>query len=884
MGGITAASDKTVGALMGVRDKISTVDAISKDTGRTMGTLKMRIDALQAERDWIPADNIPAIKEYNKQINQLTREINDLEVASSGGKFKNWAKDAFSSIPGSQFITNPLVAMTAGLGFSGKSAMNFDENMAKVNLTAGLDESGLADLKKRVRQITNDNRADITFAPVGLEKIISQTGDLELSLDILTQVQRGAKAGFVDMDTVAGALAQTLSVVGKENTNAQEVLDTFFAAKRVGAGEFSDFARYMPSLIAGANNMGIAYKEVAGTFAYMTGKGQTAEKAAVLMENAFSVLGRGEVRDKLSSLTGVDVFDDSGKIRGLVDIFGELQGAMSALNDEQRSSLLEQIGITDKEAKNAFSVLTADIDKLNSSMNAVKNSAGESDAALALSHNTVQQATEVWNKFKDIGLTVGEMILPIISVGLSATYSVLSGVYNVLNFVVGLFSGWYSLLQEGNPIIWALTAALGAYTIAVGANYAISQKAVIISGVKKTVDIASTAVTWGLTAAQTALNAAFYASPLGWIALAIGAVVGVVALCWQKFEGFRAAIFGVWSVIKEFGKSLINSIVDPFKQVLKGIGGVCSAIVNLVKGNFKEAAAQAKAGFKDIGTGVITGSPIGVAVNTVKGGDYKQAWQDGTQAGRDSWARSQESKEESSIPEAPQTPEFTPTALPKVPTAITTTSSSSKVLDLNDNADRDFKESAAYSSVVGKLTPKVISLMPTSSAQERVEGVTQGGKASANILNDREQTYEPKQENYLSEILLEVRRIAAAVAIPIALTLSAPEASAAEVMKLPTPMVSVPEFPALSTPMVELPEPKVDIPVPSDAFTLPSELGAEQNNSYVSETKTINNSGKTYRIDKVCDSIVIHVENTDNKGRDTIKEEIIKLLEELSDE
>ncbi len=113
--------------------------------------------------------------------------------------------------------------------------MSFDEGMAKINTTAQLTSDGVAKLKSDLITMGRDAGADLSTVPDAYEKILSQTGDVALSTDILKSSLKGAKAGFTDADIVAGALAQSLSLIGKENTNAQEVMDTFFAAKRVGA-------------------------------------------------------------------------------------------------------------------------------------------------------------------------------------------------------------------------------------------------------------------------------------------------------------------------------------------------------------------------------------------------------------------------------------------------------------------------------------------------------------------------------------------------------------------------------------------------------------------------------------------------------------------------
>lgn len=819
LAGITATSEKTRSALSGVQEKVRSAEDVFRDTGKTIGSLKARIDALQAEKEWIPADNLPAIKEYNREISRLTNELNELEAAAGGGKFKKWASEAFDAIPGASLLKNPLVTGMTAVTLAGSAGMTFDENMAKVNITAQMDEAGLDDLKKRLKQIAADNKTDIQVVPVGFEAINSQVNDVELSLSILDAALKGSKAGFTDLDTVSAALAQTLSIVGKENTTAQEVLDTFFAAKRVGAGEFADFARYMPNLIAGADNLGIAYKEVAGTFAYMTGKGQSAERAATLMENAFSVLGRMDVRKKLST-AGVDVFDDTGKIRSIVDIFTDLQNVLGSLNDEQKSSLLEQFGLVDKEAKSAFSVLMSDTEKLRESMHDVANSTGETTAALGYSRNAMQQATEVWNQFKNIGLQVGEIMLPVISAGLVVAGGVLDGVSVVMDAVIGFFSGWYSLLQQGNPVIIGLTTTLGILTAAMAVNYAWTQRAILIGGLKKAMDIAQTVATGGLTAAQWALNAAFYASPLGIIAAGIGVVVGIVTLCWQKFEGFRMIVLSVWEVIKEFGRTLFDSIVTPLQKILSGIGSVGTAIVQLVKGNFSEAADAAKQGFKEIGEGVITSNPVSIITRTIKNGDYSTAWEKGRQVGRDSWAVSGENKTVSASikPTAttPLQPTSTPMASPnfdKLLASLETgkkASGKSKVLDLSDTPD-NLSESSAYSAITQKLKPREVSLLPES-----------------------------------------MRKVAATVAVPLAMA-----ASPATAGEIPTPNIS-------------------------DAYNV--ENIRETNNTFTAVgSRNYNNNGRTYQIGKVCDEVVIHVANTDRKGSETIRAEILGILEELSE-
>ena len=820
---INTESEHVRSAMDGVGQKMKAADALMDTTGRSVGALRAKIEALRAEREWIPSDNLDAIREYDKEIKSLGDEIERVERLTSGtSNLSKWAGDLANSVPGIGLLKNPIVQVGAAMIGTGKSAMTFDQNMAQVNITTLLEGEDLENLKKGIKGVAEEFGADASTVPLAFDLINSQINDADKSMNVLAASIKGSKAGFADVNTVASALAQTVSLLG--DVDANEVLDVFFASKRMGAVDFSSLAQYLPKLLSTGVGMGIDYKDVAGAFSYLTGKGQSADQATVMLQNAMSMLGKGDVRDKMAK-AGVKVFDEQGKMRGMTDIFGDLNNLMSGRSDEERSQILEAFGIVDKEAKGGFNVLMADMEKYRGIVEGVQDATKneEGNKALAASKNTVQEAEEAWNRFKNVGLSIGEQMLPTISTGLetfstliqalspvvqlvapiiseafSGVSVVLRGITFIVRTLIDFFGGWLGCLQEGQPLVVGFTAALVALGAVWAANTAIAKADIVWQGIKNGLTIVSTTLTEGWAAAQALLNASFLACPLTWVIAAVVGVAAAVYAAWQKFEGFRVAVYGAWGVVKEFGRALINAIISPIKQILKGLSSVGEAISNLFKGNFDEAAAAAKTGFKEIGKGMLQSSPAGIIANTVKNGNFSEAWEKGKQAGHQSWAKSQEEKNKPTA-ELPKELEAAMNVQETTTPAVSTAdllkqmdksgkggksgksgTKTKQTLNLNEEAT-NYAQSANYLAATQKLAPVTAKLLPIGDMTQKAN--VAGGLAKTQPLSPTgnalkvdvaAQEYEPEGTNYLSDIMANVRKIAAAVMLPMAVSLASP--------------------------------------------------------------------------------------------------------------
>ncbi len=363
----------------------------------------------------------------NKQIVQIENTAKRVSTTTGSGGVgggRMFGKSNFSqafnqsSLGGMMpLITNPYMmggaAIAAGSRFmydNGKLHLNYDREFAKINATAQLEAPALRQLRGEVMAMGKNSTAELSTVPAAFEKILSATNNVPLSKQILRASLIGSQAGFADVNDVASSTVGIMNAVGAKNTNANEVLDVLFASKRQGVGEFKDFANYLPSVITQGTALGYNYKDVAGTFSYLTTKGYGADRSNMLLSNAFTALGKPEVLKDLKKY-GIDTYGKDHKRLPLGSIIGQLEGKLNGLPQDKRDAMMGDI-IKDSQAKEAFNALVKDTKLLQEMMLTTRNSAGEMNAALSKTANGLNELQQLDNNWEMVKDNLGKALAP----------------------------------------------------------------------------------------------------------------------------------------------------------------------------------------------------------------------------------------------------------------------------------------------------------------------------------------------------------------------------------------------------------------------------------------------------------------------------------------
>jgi hypothetical protein len=188
--------------------------------------------------------------------------------------------------------------------------------------------------------------------------------------------------------------------------------------------------------------------------------------------------------------------------------------------------------------------------------------------------------------------------------------------------------------------LWIATGALGAWGIALGfAGRAIGWL-LIRTGLMTTVLWLKAAAMGAVSVATLVmkgawmlLNAVFLATPIGWIVLAIGALIAIITLCVAKTNSWADAFKLLSGIIIKSAITPMNIMIKTTALLLRGL----SYLPNMVGGDMFGNMADSLEGAQDKMNTLLTGNKSITAMGMIydiyqdeKGGSQASSWIEGT--------------------------------------------------------------------------------------------------------------------------------------------------------------------------------------------------------------------------------------------------------------
>ena len=207
------------------------------------------------------------------------------------------------------------------------------------------------------------------------------------------------------------------------------------------------------------------------------------------------------------------------------------------MSESERAANAE--ALVGKNAMSGFlAVMNAapgDIEKLNSAINNCDGTAER--MARTMQDNLAGQLTILKSQLEELAISIGEILMP--------------SIRQVVGWIQG-FVDWLNGLDEGTKkvivTVALVAAALGPVLIVVGK--VVGAAGTILTVVPKVAGAVSGVIGFVSGTVFPALSAVVAA--IGWVPIAIAAVIGAVVLLYNKCEWFRDAVDAVWAQVRDF--------------------------------------------------------------------------------------------------------------------------------------------------------------------------------------------------------------------------------------------------------------------------------------------------------------------------------------------
>jgi len=541
------------------------------------------------------------------------------ETATSAVKGTNTLRSALQKFGDCAFaannVKNAIDNLSQAIDTAIKPGVDLNKNMAELSAITGVTGDKLKEIEGYARQaaktfggsaaagvesyklILSQLGPDIAKTPAALKAmgdnvaILSKTmgGDTIAATEVLTTAMNQFQVSLDDPTKAAGVMSSMMNVMA--------------AAAKEGSAELPAIKAALENSGMAAKMAGVSFEELNASIQVLDKAGKKGAEGGVAIRNVLATLSEGRFlppeTQKALVKAGIDIQNLGNTSLSFRDRLNLLKPAM---ND---AALITKL--FGKENQNAALALISGTDEIGRLTTAVTGTQSANEQAQIVMGSFSEKMARIKATVEDFGISLFNVVKGAIP-GFKIAVLAIQGVVGALTLV--------NMLACISENAWAVS--LWAKVKAMWQSLIATKAQVLWSGIVVGATVAWTAVQW-------LLNAAFLASPIGWIVLGIGALVAGIILAWNKFEGFRAVILTVWDTIKGFGNILKTFVLDRVKGIISGLGLMGSAIYKLFTGDFKGAWQSAKQGVIDLSGYDAVKNAVASSADLVKGigTDYK---------------------------------------------------------------------------------------------------------------------------------------------------------------------------------------------------------------------------------------------------------------------
>lgn len=572
-----------------------------------------KYDALQRE-----------IVETEEELRRLQQEAATTNTALSKIDVAGQKMEAVgNSIAGAGKKMMGVTTVIGGVGVAAvKTAADFDSAMSQVAAVSGATGKDFDALRNKAREMGAKTKFSATEAAEAMNYMAMAGWKTEDMLSGIEGIMNLAAASGEDLATTSDIVTDALTAFGlsaKDSGHFADILAAASSNANTNVSMMGETFKYCAP-IAGA--LGFSAEDTAEAIGLMANAGIKSSQAGTALRTIMNNLA-GDVKISGKAIGDVTIATTNadGSMRDLSDILADCRSAFGNLTESEKAQAAESL--VGKNAMSGFLALMnageGDIDKLSS---AIDNCDGSAEKmAMTMQDNLAGQFTILKSQLQELAISFGDILMPAIR----SIVSKLQGFVDKLN---GMDEGTKRTIVT----IALLVASIGPLLIIIGTT--ISKIGVAMQGfVKLANGISKLKIAiQGGTGVLGKLGAA-----LGGISAPVLAVVAVIAVLvaafvhlWKTNEGFRDAIIGTWTRIKDTISGFCQGIVDRLNalgfqftdivDVLKAVwNGFCQILAPIFEGVFNNIA-----NILSTVTGVITGIlDVFIGIFT---GNWSRAW------------------------------------------------------------------------------------------------------------------------------------------------------------------------------------------------------------------------------------------------------------------